>query len=217
MPASTGEFRGIIIGNGNNLVIEGDMTRRVLIGKLDANMERPEERQFRSDPVKQILADRGRLVAAAMTIVRAYLIAGPARKLKPLASYGSWSDLVRAPLVWLDCADPVETMKDARESDPVLTTLRTVLECWLAVFGEEGRTAQQVVSALSMFDPTTPEGDKLTALRAALAPIATVRGILDATKLGYWLRASRGRPVSGLKLTGTPGHGGFRGWSVIKA
>jgi putative DNA primase/helicase len=143
------EFRGIITANGNNLTIEGDMTRRAVVGKLDANMERPEEREFGFDPVRQILADRGSYVAAAMTVVRAYLAAGQPGKLRPLASYGAWSDLVRSALVWLGCADPIETMKEARDSDPMLTTLRTVLEFWRAVFGEEGRTAQQVAAALS--------------------------------------------------------------------
>jgi putative DNA primase/helicase len=40
------EFRGVLTANGNNLVIAGDMTRRVIVGRLDAGVERPEEREF---------------------------------------------------------------------------------------------------------------------------------------------------------------------------
>ncbi len=131
------EFRGIIIANGNNLVIVGDMTRRVLLGKLDAGVERPEERIFTFDPLQRVLADRGRYVAAAMTIVKSYVAAGMPGKLAPLASYSAWSDRVRSALVWLGCGDPVATMEETRDSDPVLTALRTTLQAWRDAFGDE--------------------------------------------------------------------------------
>jgi putative DNA primase/helicase len=112
------EFRGVIIANGNNLAVIGDMTRRAILGKLDANIERPEDRQFSFDPVKCVLADCGKYIVAAMTIVRAYLAAGQPNKKPILASYGAWSDKVRSALVWIGCADPVETMKAIRENGP---------------------------------------------------------------------------------------------------
>lgn len=211
------EFRGIIIANGNNLAVVGDMTRRVILGKLDANEERPEDRQFKFDPIKRVLADRGRYIAAAMTIVRAYLSAGQPDKRPTLASYSLWSDMVRSALVWAECGDPVDTMKDIRDSDPVLTTLRAGLECWRGAFGDESKTAAEVVEELTSFDPNTPHGEALTALRAALAPVAAVRNVIDTGRLGAWLRRSKGRPVGGLKFTGVPGHGGALRWSVVTA
>jgi putative DNA primase/helicase len=93
------EFRGIVIANGNNLVVVGDMTRRVLIGKLDTGLERPEGREFKSDPVRTVLADRGKYIAAALTIVRAYITADKPDKLIPTAltvdSSVTWSDATR--------------------------------------------------------------------------------------------------------------------------
>ena len=65
-----------VIGNGNNLEITRDMTRRVLRCEMDANMERPEDRQFRTNPVALIQADRGTYVAACLIIARAYSVAG---------------------------------------------------------------------------------------------------------------------------------------------
>jgi putative DNA primase/helicase len=82
-------------------VIAGDMTRRVIVGRLDAGVERPEEREFQTDPVKIVMADRVKYVAAALIVVRAYLAAGQPDKLKSLASYGACSDLVRSSLAWL--------------------------------------------------------------------------------------------------------------------
>jgi phosphotransacetylase len=74
--------------------------------------------------------------------------------------------------MWLGCIDPVQTMEETRASDPVLNTLRAVLEAWRGVFSGEGRTVQQVAAAVEMFDPNTREGEALTELRAALAPVA---------------------------------------------
>jgi putative DNA primase/helicase len=208
------EFRGVIIANGNNLAVIGDMTRRIVLGKLDAGIERPEEREFPFDPVQRVLGDRGLYINAAMTAVRAYLAAGRPGKCKPLASYAEWSNTVRSALVWLDCGDAVQTMLEVRDSDPVLSTLRNVLECWRVAFGEEGKTAQQVAAEFSFFDPLTQKGEALTALRAALVPVAAVRNVIDTGKLGYWLRNSKGRPAGGLKFVVTGKPHGTTEWAV---
>jgi putative DNA primase/helicase len=211
------EFRGIIIANGNNLSIVGDMTRRVILGNLDAKVERPEDRTFTFDPVKRVLADRGAYIAAAMTIVRAYLVAGQPDKKPSLASYGAWSDMVRSALVWCGCGDPVETMKTIRDTDPVLTTLRAVLEGWQKVFqGESKTTAEVAAHFVSGHDPYSPEAEATAELRSALLPVAGVRGVIDAPRLGYWLRASKGRPAGGLKFLGATGHGNVQTWSVVQ-
>jgi putative DNA primase/helicase len=210
------EFRGIITANGNNLSIIGDMTRRTVLGNLDARVERPEDRTFDFDPVRRVLTDRGSYIASAMTIVLAYLEAGQPDKRPSLASYAAWSDMVRSALVWAGCGDPVETMKAIRDTDPVLATLGTVLECWRDMFGDESKTAAEVAALYARgFDPNANGGEELTALRSALVPVAAVRNVVDAGKLGYWLRRSRGRPVGGLKFVGTPGHGGVLRWSVV--
>ena len=66
------EARSTIFATGNNIRLLGDMTRRVIICTLDAKLERPELRQFKSNPFATVLADRGKYIAAALTIVRAY-------------------------------------------------------------------------------------------------------------------------------------------------
>ena len=103
------EARGVsMYSTGNNIILVGDLCRRVITAVLDAQMERPELRAFRGNPVAKILADRGKYVAAALTICRAYAIAGRPDKKTPLASFGGWSDTVRSALMWLGEADPVE-------------------------------------------------------------------------------------------------------------
>ncbi len=92
---------------GNNLVVQGDMTRRVVVARLDAGVERPELREFDFEPVAKAKAERVRYVVAALTIMRAYKAAGSPPQSKPLGSFEKWSRLVRDSLLWLGCGDPV--------------------------------------------------------------------------------------------------------------
>jgi hypothetical protein len=178
-------------------------------------MERPEERQFTFDPVQRVINDRGIYVSACLTIVRAHLLAGCPEKLPQLASFGAWSDLVRSALVWLGCADPAQSIQEVRRSDPVLDTLRQVLDAWRRCFGQKGQTARNVASAVAGFDPNAPDGDDLLALRAALVPVAAERGQIDATKLGYWLRKNKDRIVDGWKFTIVAAPHGVNEWAVV--
>jgi putative DNA primase/helicase len=210
------ESRATLYATGNNLTVAGDMTRRTLVAHLDARMERPEERQFPFDPVQRVIADRGTYVAACLTIVP-YLEAGTPGQLPQLPSFGAWSDLVRSSLVWLGCADPAQSIQDARRSDPVLETLRQIMDSWRACFGSHPQTARTVAASLEGFDPSTPGGEALLSLRAALALVASDRGQIDASKLGYWLRKSRDRIVGGWKFYAPPTLGGVATWAVINA
>jgi putative DNA primase/helicase len=65
-----------IFANGINIVIAGDITRRVIKCRIDPNMERPELREYKNDPIATVLKDRGAYIAAALTIARAYIVAG---------------------------------------------------------------------------------------------------------------------------------------------
>jgi hypothetical protein len=121
--------------NGNNIQIAGDLCRRVIYTRLDPKMERPETREFEGDPVATVLKSRGAYIAAALTIVRAYIVAGmPGRKPR-LASYEKWSDMVRSALTWLDLADPVDSMKIVWAHDSDSTALKDLLLAWGSKFG----------------------------------------------------------------------------------
>jgi putative DNA primase/helicase len=105
-------------GTGNNMVTADDMVRRCIQAAMDPNVAEPESREFTRDPRREILSNRGRYIAAALTIPRYYIAAGMPNRLPPLASYGQWSDLVRSALVHLGLADPVKTMETLRAEDP---------------------------------------------------------------------------------------------------
>jgi hypothetical protein len=180
--------RATIFANGNNLRLVGDMTRRVILFGLDAKLERPDLREFKSDPVERVLANRGKYIAAILTIARAYIAAGRSGKLKPLASFKGWSDTVRSPLVWLGCADPVDTIVAVRAEDPDLRALAAMLTAWKAGYGaglENAHTAKEAIES--------GPADLLSAI-VNISP----RGKPDPKSLGTWLRNHKDRIVNRL-------------------
>lgn len=118
----------LICATGNNLTIYGDLNRRTIRIRLDAGCEQPDARQFDFDPTAVALNKRAELVAAALTIVRAHLVAGSPERAAPMGSFEDWSGTVRSALIWLgmgDCRGDVEAM---REDDPEKAELAEIIE-----------------------------------------------------------------------------------------
>jgi hypothetical protein len=199
-----------IYGNGNNFRLAGDLTRRVILCSLDANMERPELRKFSADPVAAVLADRGCYVAAVLTIVRAYLAADCPGLCPPLASFADWSRLVRSPLVWLGHDDPVMTMEAARAEDPTKSALAEIVTAWRSVIG-----TNRPMTAGEIRDKATSADDKDGLLNKAISAIACppARTEIDAKRLGHWLRRNKDRVISKHKIqAGTDKHSKQQIW-----
>ena len=132
---------------GNNLTIVGDLTRRTIVCSLDAHCERPELRTFGGNMLETVRVDRGRLVAAALTVLRAWHVAGVHIDVSPFGSFECWSRRVRQALVWLDRADPCETGAKVREDDPNRTGLLAVLAQWREAVGVNAvRTVREIIN-----------------------------------------------------------------------
>lgn len=205
------ESRATTYATGNNIQLTADMTRRGILCSLDPNMERPELRTFDLNPFETITADRGKFIAAALTIVRAYIVAGCPGALPPLASFEAWSTYVRSALVWLGCADPLATMEAARAEDPVTTSLRMVMHSWHQAVGDEAKKAGEMKAlAEEHFGPGKSD------LEQALIEVAADRfGAIDPVRLGRFLLRHKGRIVDGLRLLGhDDGHSKQKVWSV---
>ena len=63
----------VVYMTGNNLTISRDMVRRVLLARLDTKKEEPWLQEYEKDPLEMIIANRGRYLAAVLTIGRAVL------------------------------------------------------------------------------------------------------------------------------------------------
>jgi hypothetical protein len=203
---------------GNNLVIYGDLCRRVLTCSLDPRDERPELRQFKGNPVAKILTDRGTYIAAALTICRAYFVAGRPNKAPSLASFESWSDLVRSALMWLGEADPVQTIEAARRDDPELELLRSVLQAWSKVIGIGTLKCKKLQDVVAMSETKEnsmslePKWPELTGAMEMIALHFPHLRSLDAAHLGLWAQRNKNRFVDGLRLVNKPNARGSLWW-----
>jgi putative DNA primase/helicase len=190
------DCRSTVFATGNNIAVVGDLTRRTLICNLDRGEERPELHNFMRKPVEMIKADRGKYVAAGLTIIRAYLAAGAPAVYEPLASYDQWSRLVRAPLIWLGEQDAVASMDEARDNDPERAAIREFLPYAAEKYG--------VGSYFRAGDVFRDSNDN-EELKEILAPVASDKGNLTAQSVGYWLRSIKGRVEDGHRLQAKKG------------
>ena len=209
------ESRATFLATGNSLRVRGDMTRRTLLCNLDANMERPELREFMDDPVADVLRDRGVYVAACLTIMLAYREAGQPSDVPPLASFEEWNGWVRGALLWLGCADPAISMEGAREDDPELLELREFIGIWkqcrdefsasdAGSYRDNPWSLPMTVSDMDRLSQTTitdgtPGVTHLAyeEFRSLLLRISGDRGTVNARRIGKWLASKEGRIVDG--------------------
>lgn len=185
-----------VIADGNQVEIRGDMVRRTVRIELDANMEDPDTRTFDHDPLAEVERDRGRYVAAILTIARAYASAGYPDALTPKPSYKEWSRLVRSALKWLDLPDPCGGTDKLRAADPIRAARALVFDAWinhldtgkLYTTGEIIEYARQN-GKKDLWDALT----EVARSRAAPEP--------DPTKLGLWLNKNLNTVAHEHKLT----------------
>ena len=89
-------IRCLWIATGNNPEFSNEMARRLVRIRLDANVEQPWQRGgFRHpDLMVWIRANRGRIVAACLTLCQAWIAAGKPHGTRTIGSYESWAQVV---------------------------------------------------------------------------------------------------------------------------
>ncbi|WP_176454639.1 bifunctional DNA primase/polymerase [Tardiphaga sp. OK246] len=183
----------LMTASGNNLVFEGDMTRRALLCRMDAGIENPEGRSFDMDLKQWVPANRVKLVAAGLTVLRAFVAAGRPGldKLSPFGSFEDWSRLVRGAICWLNEPDPCLTRSHIAAEDPVKAELTELLAAIQAVKGSEWFSAGELLAITETDD----------------APGASIMEVIDSAiprvnkkSLGLYLKNHERQIVGGLRL-----------------
>ena len=150
---------------GNGLGFKRDIGRRVALCDMVTDLEYPEDRDsFRHDDLLGYVADqRPKLIRAALTILRAYAVAGRPEHGKPRkGGFVPWDRWVRGALIWAKAHDPAATAQRVRKDvDTDLESLRGALEAWRKAFPEPVTAAAAMTRANA-----TPE------LRDALAALS---------------------------------------------
>jgi hypothetical protein len=198
-----------IYATGNNLTIVGDLTRRALICSLDAHCERPELRKFEANVLDTLRAQRGRLVAAALTVLRAWHVSGENVDVAPFGSFDSWSRRVREPLVWLGRKDPCETVVKVREEDPKRAALIAVLMQWRVAIGSNSKHPVREIINLAAGYP-----DFLTALLTVASNKSAT--VVSNDRLGRWLARNERKIAAGLSLVRAGNTHGYPLWQLIE-
>jgi putative DNA primase/helicase len=178
-----------VVCNGNNLIIGGDLNRRMVICRLDAKAARPDEVKHTFDVIEEVQRGRGALVAAALTVVRAFMVAGcPDVGVRPYGSFDQWSTWVRSALIWAGVADPCGGRAAMEASDPERDVAIGVLSAWYEEFTlnvpSKGATAADALK----------EAQRNETLRAALDAIPSRSGKATSHTIGNWIRRYRDRP-----------------------
>lgn len=183
---------GLLVATGNNVSLKGDLCRRILTCRIEANTEMPWKRSFDLDPVQYCREHRLELVAAGLTVLRYYM-----NQPNPLkdrtASFEEWSDTIRRAVVGvardglMDVADPVESIDAAYAEDPETAKLTAMLLAWDAAFGDRPTLVKEAIE----------KAPADSSLNDAIQAIASDGGCVNPRRLGRWIERHARRRVDG--------------------
>ena len=222
--SSTVPNRAMLLMTGNNLTLSGDMSRRVLVARMDPETDKPFARCFDLDPLAHCLAHRQDMVAAALTLVRFYLTKSEGRPRKSrMASFEQWDDCIAMTVLYVDqelglnqFGDVMDQIALSQTVDPDAEALGELLAAWHELFGYEKKTAADVVKIDKEGAAIGRRygGDSENRLINAFKDIAPHRGELTSKSVGRILRYRVGRIVGGLRFTSSGGGNVSTLWNV---
>jgi hypothetical protein len=189
------------LANGNRVIVAGDLRHRTLLCRLDAEMERPGERVFEHDLRVWATEHRAQLVSAGLTVMRAFFAAkaNPRDYCPPWGRFEQWTDMVRAPLIWLGEKDPCASLAALEEEDPARQEHLAILAAWYEAFCDNKVTAREVIKDLN--EAGVDYNERMHKLRELIKEIAEDnKGEMRPKRLASWLRRHAGRRVEGYQL-----------------
>ena len=136
------------------MFFKGDMARRAIPIDLAPLIECPETRAGFVHPrlLEWIQHERPRLISAALTLLRAYLVAGkPPQPIAPYGSFEGWSDLIRSALVWTGMPDPCAGREGLEAaSDETFEAHRELLMAWHECYGKAEMTLTMMIGDIQL-------------------------------------------------------------------
>ena len=174
----------------NNPILSTELARRVVRIRLDPQCERPWTRDpasFRHPRLMEWCAEnRGRLVAALLTLTQNWIVKGRPRPEKSLGSFESWGDVCGG---ILECAGVSGFLGNQDELfnsvDLEGQTWRAFVQTWFGARGSEPTTAGDLLAIALENDGIHLRGDTERAQRLAL---------------GYLLRKHKGRVIGEYRI-----------------
>ena len=141
---------------GNNIKLRADLPRRCFWIRLDAKMPRPYERaDFRHNDLKSWVRDhRGEIVAALLTMARAWYVAGcppPQKVPAPLGSFEQWTRTVGGILEYAGVQGFLGNQQTLYEqADEETPQWATFLQTWHEHYGAEPMSTSQLIVQINL-------------------------------------------------------------------
>ena len=203
---------------GNNVVLLGDTSRRVVHIRLDSPLENPEQREgFRHPDLRAFVKkNRPQLLTDALTILSAYCQADrPQQRLPAWGSFEGWSNLIRQSIVWVGLPDPGLTRQElVEQSDVQAKALCDLLIGWDELDPDyQGLTTNEILRQLEQH-PGRYQQFREAILELCPAPISKLPSVRS---VGNMFRHLRGRVVGGRALTQRGKSHGSAKWVVHTA
>ncbi len=191
---ATVSTRTLFLGSGNNVGPVRDLLRRVLTIHIDPRCATPATMTYRGFPVEKVRQNRGKYVAAVLTIILAWRKAGmPRAQVDSIVTFGgSWSEYCRYPLMWLGQPDPATALLEQVRHDPDGDALSGLMREWHAAFDSTPTTVRKAVDKAYRDRPNL-----LDAMREL--PVEE-RGEINRSKLGWLLKKNANRIVGGFEF-----------------
>ena len=158
--------RSMVIANGNNMQLGGDIPRRTYRIRMDAGVSNPWMRTgFTFSPLlKYARADRGKIIAALLTLVRAWYVAGqptPQKAMPALAEFSAWAEIIGGVLAYAGVDGFLDNLTQLYDETDVEGPQWTgFLEMWLLKLDKKDYTTAEIIEAIKKekdLEATLPE------------------------------------------------------------
>jgi hypothetical protein len=157
---------------GNGLQASGDTARRFVYATLEPPVDSPEQREYPAGYLDHILARRGELLGACLTIWRWGRQQPQLERGLPFGSYERWATWVRDPLLALGCPDPAKGVQDARDRDPHRVNLTALFAEWRAWHASDWMKADDLHPTVRRL---IDDKERVPAIRQKLSQLASTR------------------------------------------
>lgn len=196
--------RTIWIANGNNVVPSDEIARRCLWIRIDADAEKPWEREgFKHPNLKQwVKENRDQLVTAAITLIRAWVEQGmPGYTGKGKSSYSEWSSVLGGILETVGIkgflTNESELFAATVNENSVLTEF---VKAWKDTYGMKTVTVSGDLFPLASF-PDDSQANTLGQYKNLLEELLGAGNEMSRrTKLGKLLDRNRDKVIAGCKV-----------------
>jgi putative DNA primase/helicase len=164
----------LVLITANNAALRADMLRRTLPVRIVVNTETPELRRFDFDPYAKAKKQRFAIIAAALTVAKAWWQArdtdeGCRIRQTTLGSFEAWAELVAGAVEFLTGINPVSLIEERKAEDPRRGDERGLVAAMFAAFGSAEwkagdaaeKLAAQVWAGVVRFKGEKPSGREI--------------------------------------------------------